>query len=260
MGYTIVRSGPVLYVACEGHAGFWKRLRAKAIEEGWNEAAFPSQFGLATGRPMLITSDERRVFVPHPDDVLAALAEARAAGHEPLAVAIDTVFRSFGGGNVNASDHMNAYLQALAAISDTGVAVAVVHHQTKSNGTPAGSVTLTGGVDTIAHVAKTDEGGHSFGVEAAKDDAATAIRGFDLAVVDLDVQADGQPASSCVVISDVPPRPPRPPRRRSCPLRRASACALLRPPAKGPASQTSCRPMSRRPPSLRKNGARRSIS
>ncbi len=209
MGYTIVRSGPVLYVACEGHAGFWKRLRAKAIEEGWNEAAFPSQFGLATGRPMLITSDEPRVFVPHPDDVLAALAEARAAGHEPLAVAIDTVFRSFGGGNVNASDHMNAYLQALAAISDTGVAVAVVHHQTKSNGTPAGSVTLTGGVDTIAHVAKTDEGGHSFEVEAAKDDAATAIRGFDLAVVDLDVQADGQPASSCVVISDVPPPAPK---------------------------------------------------
>jgi len=30
MGHTIVRPGPVLYVACEGHAGFWKRLAAAA--------------------------------------------------------------------------------------------------------------------------------------------------------------------------------------------------------------------------------------
>ena len=209
-GHTIVRPGPVLYVACEGHSGYWKRLKAAAISRGWKEDTFPKNFILAIGRPQLIKIDDRsHVAIPHADDVLAAVAEATAKGVEPVAVAIDTVFRSVGAGNVNASDHMNAYLQALAAISDTGVAVAVVHHQTKSNGTPAGSVTLTGGVDTIAHVAKTDEGGHSFEVEAAKDDAATAIRGFDLAVVDLDVQADGQPASSCVVISDVPPPAPK---------------------------------------------------
>ena len=34
----------------------------------------------------------------------------------PFAVAIDTVFRSFGGGNVNDSSHMNAYIEALKGL------------------------------------------------------------------------------------------------------------------------------------------------
>jgi hypothetical protein len=56
MDHDIVRPGPVLYVACEGHAGFWKRLVAEAKERGWSEPTFPKGFILATGRPMLLTS------------------------------------------------------------------------------------------------------------------------------------------------------------------------------------------------------------
>jgi hypothetical protein len=47
LGHKIVRPGPILYVACEGHAGFWKRLKAKAKVEGWDEKTFPKDVILA---------------------------------------------------------------------------------------------------------------------------------------------------------------------------------------------------------------------
>jgi AAA domain len=105
MGHSIIRPGPVLYVACEGHASFWKRLKAAAITRGSDEETFPANFMLATGRPSLIRLDYKsHAAVPNPDDVLAAIANCKALGYSPHAVAIDTVFRSFGSGNVNAPD------------------------------------------------------------------------------------------------------------------------------------------------------------
>jgi hypothetical protein len=201
MGHPIVRPGPVLYVACEGHAGFWKRLRAAALDRGWDDQSFPNGFVLATGRPQLIRISERtHAAGPHPDDVIAALNDMKAKAVIPVAVAIDTVFRSVGEGNVNASDHMNAYLAALAEITDQGIALAVVHHETKAGGTPAGSVTLIGGADTIVSTKNgADNGTHTWRVEMAKDDAETKPRAFTLEVVDVGNDADDEPQSSCVV-------------------------------------------------------------
>jgi hypothetical protein len=201
MGHAIVRTGPVLYVACEGHAGFWKRLKAAAIDRGWNNRTFPKDFVLAVGRPQLIRiSEKTHAAGPHPDDVLAALKAMKANGGLPIAVGIDTVFRSVGAGNVNASDHMNAYLAALATITDQGIALAVVHHETKAGGTPAGSVTLIGGADTIVSTKNgADNGTHTWCVEMAKDDAETKPRAFTLKVIDVGNDADDEPQSSCVV-------------------------------------------------------------
>jgi hypothetical protein len=201
MGHPIVRSGPVLYVACEGHAGFWKRLRAAAMSRGWNGNTFPKNFVLATGRPHLIRlNDKTHAAAPCPDDVLAAVAQAKAKGYSPIAVAIDTVFRSIGAGNVNASDHMNAYLAALATITDQDIALAAVHHETKAGGTPAGSVTLIGGADTIVATTNLDDGTHSWHVEAAKDDAVTEPRKFRLSVINkVGTDPDGEEVSSCFV-------------------------------------------------------------
>jgi hypothetical protein len=201
MGHKIVRPGPMLYIACEGHAGFWKRLRGAAIERGWDEANFPAGFVLATGRPVLIKLNHKsNAVAPSPDDVLAALEQCRRRGVKPNGVAVDTVFRSFGGGNVNASDHMNAYLAALATITDQGLALAAVHHETKAGGTPAGSVTLIGAADTI--IATTNGPGkeHAWQVEAAKDDGETEARKFTLKVVDIGTNPEGEDVSSCVVV------------------------------------------------------------
>lgn len=204
MGHRITRPGPVLYVACEGHAGFWKRLTAAAQHRGWNEATFPSGFILATGRPMLIRAEARgTTYAPDPSAILEALAAAKARGCNPVAIVIDTVFRSFGAGNVNASPDMNVYLAATAVFGDQGYAVALVHHEIKAGGTPAGSVSLIGGTDNLLHVWREEEGDDKdrrfWQVEYAKDDAETEPRAFMLKVLQVGLDPDGQPATSCVV-------------------------------------------------------------
>lgn len=197
LGHDIRRHGPMLYVACEGHAGFPKRLKGAALRRGWGQTSFPQNFYLASGRPQLVRLDAHgRVAFPQPDEILATID---AMPEKPIAVAIDTVFRSIGAGNVNDSTHMNAYLAALAAITDLGVAVAIVHHETKAGGTPAGSVALLGAADTIV-VTANGEADHSWAVEAAKDDANSPARRFSLEIIDLGIDPEGFPASSCVVV------------------------------------------------------------
>jgi hypothetical protein len=96
---------------------------------------------------------------------------------------------------------MNVYLASVAILTDQGYAAALVHHEIKSGGTPAGSVSLIGGADTIVHVWR--EAGNSqrrfWQVEMAKDDAETEPRAFSLEVVPIGLDPDGRPASSCVV-------------------------------------------------------------
>jgi hypothetical protein len=120
----------------------------------------------------------------------------------PFAVAIDTVFRSFGGGNVNDSSHMNAYIEALTRITDRGIAVAIVHHETKSGGTAAGSVTLIGSADSIVRTGSDPDikGQKWWELEAAKDDETTERRAFTLQIIDVGLDLEGELASSCVVI------------------------------------------------------------
>jgi len=229
MGQAIVRPGPVLYVACEGHAGFWKRLAAAAKARGWDHASFPNGFILATGRPMLIKADQKGfTYAPDPSAILDALDDAKQRGHDPVAIVIDTVFRSFGAGNVNASSDMNIYLAAIAELTDAGYAVALVHHEIKAGGTPAGSVSLTGGADTIVHVWRDKNNGARFWqVEMAKDDAETEPRAFDLQVVEIDKDADGRPATSCVVIDGGAAPDAAPDKKRGRPPSEGSDAAIL---------------------------------
>ena len=197
MGLKIVRPGVVLYVACEGHAGFWKRLRASMIRRG----SHPDRFVLACGRPALLQLNGRNaIATPHPNDVLEAIDDCHLTIGEPVLVVIDTVFRSFGGANVNQSDHMNAYLAAVTEIADRGIAVALVHHETKGSSTPAGSVTLMGAADTIVKTRNGAPGEHSWEVEFAKDDAKTEPRRFKLEVEEVGIDDDGETQSSCVMV------------------------------------------------------------
>ena len=203
MGHAIVRPGPVLYVACEGHAGFWKRFAAAAQQQGWDHDSFPEGLILALGRPKLIKADDNGMhYAPDASSIVVALKGAKAKGLNPVAIVIDTVFRSFGAGNVNNSPDMNVYLAAIAELTDAGYAVALVHHEIKSGGTPAGSVSLIGGADTLIHVWRDeeDESKRNWNVEMAKDDAETEPRGFTLKVVDVGLDPDGVEASSCVVV------------------------------------------------------------
>jgi hypothetical protein len=202
MGHKIVKPGPVLYVACEGHSGFWKRTTAAAGARGWNHATFPKGFILATGRPTLIKADLLgHTYAPDPSSILTALEDCARHGLKPVAIVIDTVFRSIGVGNINLSPDANAYLSCIASLTDRGYAVALVHHEIKSGGTPAGNVSLIGGSDDIIHVWRESEDSavRFWQIEMAKDDAETEPRSFTLETVQLGLDLDGQPASSCII-------------------------------------------------------------
>lgn len=230
MGHAIVQHGPALYVACEGHAGFWKRLVAAARERGWDHNSFPQGFILATGRPTLIKVDNTgQHYAPDPSEILAALDDTEQRGLRPVAVIIDTVFRSFGAGNVNASQDMNIYLAAIAKVTDQGYAVVLVHHEIKSGGTPAGSVSLIGGADTIVHVWRDNESRtrRFWQVEMAKDDAETEPRAFNLEVVQIGLDPDGRQASSAVIRDDGPAPNASAKKHRGRPASEGSAEAIL---------------------------------
>jgi hypothetical protein len=195
MGYRIRQHGPVLYVACEGHGGFWKRLQAAGH--------VPPKFALATGRPMLIRNDDGKGYswMPEPSSILAAIdAVHRHYGIPPVMLIIDTVFRSFSGGNVNDSSHMNAYIAAAQQIADQGIAVGLVHHTTKTGTSPAGSVALMGAADTLVLVEKDEDGSHRWSVEEAKDDASGEAVAFRLDVINGIVDAAGEAVSSCILV------------------------------------------------------------
>lgn len=206
MGHRIMQIGPVLYVACEGEGGYWKRLQA--------HGRIPFQFVLATGRPALIEAQNRGFsFAPRADDILEAVDNVTVKySTPPVLVVIDTVFRSFGAGNVNDSNNMMAYVAAVGEITLRGIAVVLVHHATKGNGTPAGSVALMGAADTLICVEAIDErpGFHTWQIEQSKDDAATDPREFQLEVVNGIIDAFGEDVSSCRVIdhgnSAAPPK------------------------------------------------------
>src|SRR5262249_4527723 len=129
------------------------------------------------------------------------VGKGKAGRPHPLRDRHHTVFRSFGAGNVNLSPDMNVYLAAIATLTDEGYAVALVHHEIKAGGTPAGSVSLIGGADNIIHVWRKDDDGavRYWQVEMAKDDAETEPRAFALEVVPIGNDPDGRPASSCVI-------------------------------------------------------------
>lgn len=198
MDRRIIKPGPVIYITCEGHAGFWKRLQALTIHR-WGEG-FPDNFVLAVGRPVLMAFDKKNLALPKPEDIAKAVDDVTRKLAPPIAVCIDTVFRSFAPGNVNSSDHMMAYIDAFQQTIDKGIAGVLVHHATKSAQSPAGSVSLIGAADTVVATANgQDDGSHTWEIEMAKDDGETEPRKFALKVIDIGVDPDGLPVSSCVV-------------------------------------------------------------
>jgi hypothetical protein len=221
MEHRIKQHGPVLYVACEGHGGFWKRLCAM-LNVGQR---MPDRFVLARGRPKLVANPDANGYswVPHPDDIKRACKRVfEELGQWPVLVIIDTVFRSFGGANVNDSAHMNAYIEAATQIAskgadagngadngnnndtDTSIAVVLVHHSTKAGNTPAGSISLIGAADTLIATEKKNDGTHVWEVKEAKDDAETPPRAFVLEVVEGIPDAFSEHVSSCRVVDRGP--------------------------------------------------------
>jgi hypothetical protein len=184
--------GIVVYIAAEGQRGFRLRIEAFRRHHGVEDMPFalvPTQIDLLDPK-----ADVERLI-----DAIAAAVEAR--GLPPVVlIMIDTISRTFGGGDENTSD-MAAYVGNIGRIQAAfgGCAAMLVHHRPKdsNNDTPRGHGSLWGACDTIIMV----EAGETKTARITKQKDVDAIGPFmfKLHQVEVGVDEDGEPVTSCVV-------------------------------------------------------------
>ena len=142
LGKEINGTGPVLYIAGEGHGGIGARIAA--IKQHHN------------------TPDEAQVYVVRSqinlrssvDDftnlILAIDELVQGLGVDLRMIVIDTLARAFGGGNENSSDDMGAFIQATGKIQNRyKCSLMLLHHAGKDTTKGLrGHSSLLGAVDT----------------------------------------------------------------------------------------------------------------
>jgi hypothetical protein len=140
-----VKQGRVIYLAAEGAHG----LGGRAI--GWvkSKQIDAPKFEL----------------IPHgltltKDDDLTAMIEAITADPEPIAfIAVDTLSRTFGGGNPNQPSDMNLFVTAADRLKEaTQAHVMIIHHGGKdTDKNELGNEGLRNASDTVIHVRRKSE-------------------------------------------------------------------------------------------------------
>lgn len=181
-----VRQGAVLNIMCEGGSGASKRIKAMHIAHNVSDDT-PLYF---------ITASVN--LLGHTDDLDEIIDTAKKLGI--ALIIIDTLNRAFGGGEENSSKDMGSFIRSCDKIrEETHAHVAVVHHNGSNSEKPGrGHTSLEGAADTMVHVKKS---GPNLTAEVAKnkDDEEGWGLGFQLNVVEVGVDEDGDPITSCVV-------------------------------------------------------------
>jgi RecA-family ATPase len=134
-----VRSGRVIYNAAEGTGGLRRRL-----------AAWENFHDIEVDNMKVVTSP---VNFLDPAMTTALIEAARQLPELPVLVVIDTLARSFGGGDENCTKDMNLFIAQVDRLRDSlGCAVLVVHHTPHHGNKLRGSSALPGALDTIISV------------------------------------------------------------------------------------------------------------
>ncbi len=188
-GRCLKRAG-VVYIAAEGFGGLTRRIAAwrdaHSLDVDSNVA-----FAVINAAPDIINDAGA---------ICDAIRKATMHWDVPVGlIVIDTLSRTFGGGDENGSD-MASYVTASGRIQrDLQCAVIVVHHQPKEaqNKTPRGHGALAGAADTMLYVHKA---GDLFTAETvkSKDTPGDGVQRFKLRSIEL-IDADEQIYTSCVI-------------------------------------------------------------
>ncbi|WP_298883899.1 AAA family ATPase [uncultured Bradyrhizobium sp.] len=134
--------------------------------------------------------------------VLGAAIKALEAkcGHQCALIVVDTVTRTFGGGDQNASKDMQRYVQSVDELHRaTGAHVAAVHHSGWEGDRGKGAIDLDGAIDVSFGVTAS---GKSFVLECtgANDGDEGVIAAFRLESVSLGFDSDGNETTAPVVV------------------------------------------------------------
>jgi len=174
----------VVYIAAEGAGGFRKRLIAYAARQG------------------ISLKDIELFVIPDAPNLLLredALAIAKSIGKAEVVI-VDTLAQTTPGGNENAGEDMGKALAHCKGIARaTGAMVILVHHSGKDASKGArGWSGLRAACDAEFEVLRLP-GGRILRTSKQKDGDDGAAWGFELDVVDIGVDEDGDPITSCVI-------------------------------------------------------------
>jgi|GEM_PF-3052616 len=181
------KHGAVTYIAGEGEGGLGKRLRAAFTDSDRMPAK--DKFRVLGGPLKLLDKAQCREFSTRVRQDLEA----------PALIIVDTLSRCFSGKDENNAGDMSSLVEACSLLTrETGAAVLLIHHTTKTGETERGSSALRGAADLMLEVKGTSESGLKLRFDKVKDEEAPEPVNFALEPV-VTGDADGQKQTSCVV-------------------------------------------------------------
>ena len=182
-----VVQGAVVYVACEGSRGLGARV-----------AAFRQHHTPPPDVPFYLVSTQLDLVADHP--TLIADIAARLGDDKPVLIEIDTVNRSLHGSESSDAD-MGAYIKAADSIRAAfDCCVMLIHHCGIEASRPRGHTSLTGAADAQLSIKKAADGTITAMVEYMKDGREGDEIHSKLEVIEVAIDDDGQPITSCVVV------------------------------------------------------------
>jgi len=188
-----VRQGRVAYIAAEGADGFRKRIAAYAQHNAIDLADVPMT--VLNAAPNLL--EEK--------DAADVARGVKTSGGADLII-VDTFAQTTPGANENAGEDVGRALGYCKRIHEvTGAMVLLIHHSGKDSTKGArGWSGLRAACDAEIEVCRGDTG-RSLRLTKSKDGEDGLEWGFDLEVVQLGVDEDLDPITSCVVIEAAVP-------------------------------------------------------
>ena len=184
-----VVGGPAVYCAFEGAFGFGARIEAFR-QKFLAEDAAGVRFFLVPITLDLVRDQKELVAA-----IRATLGNAR-----PATVVLDTLNRSLNGSESSDED-MGAYVKAADAIREEfRCAIIVVHHCGINDSRPRGHTSLTGAADAQLAVKRDEANNIIVTVEWMKDGQEGDYLVSSLEVVEIGLDEDGEPISSCVIV------------------------------------------------------------
>lgn len=183
-----VRQGRVAYIAAEGADGFRKRLAAYAMHHQVDLATVPMT--VLNAAPNLLEKQ----------DAVDVAKGVKASGGADLIV-IDTFAQTTPGANENAGEDVGKALGYCKRIHEvTGAMVLLIHHSGKDATKGArGWSGLRAAADAEIEVIREGDA-RALRLTKSKDGEDGLAWGFALEVVQVDVDEDLEPVTSCVVV------------------------------------------------------------
>jgi hypothetical protein len=178
----------VAYVAAEGADGFRKRLAAYAQHHKVDLTQVP--VSVLNGAPNLMLLEDAK-----------DLAAGVLAAGDTSVIVVDTLAQTTPGANENAGEDMGKALGHCKRLHElTGALVVLIHHSGKDQTKGArGWSGLRAAADAEIEVVRTESGQRALRLSKAKDGEDGLEWGFALDVVQVGVDEDLEPVTSCVV-------------------------------------------------------------